>query len=215
MTAKRTPADIEKRKYTRVHFRGDIGEAYRILGARIVWPNQEVSDVFDLSFKGFAVSRPALVDLKPGALQSIRVELGERHGFLVPVRVVWIKEQLVGLEIGDVSAEAHLELNFFLTDKIVGQNMRPVDRQFFNGHETFQFWFQGPKGTHLFIWTDSDDPTKVTKVSLDMDGDVWEFENRRVIKGDRFNDRAMQILGQITVTEFRLKDVIEKVAAST
>src|SRR5262245_44855503 len=97
----------------------------------------ETSDVFDLSFKGFAVSRPALVDLKVGALQSIKVELGERPAFLVPVRVVWVKEQLVGLESGDISADAHLRLHEFLSSKLIGQHMKPVDKKFFTGKDTF------------------------------------------------------------------------------
>src|SRR4051812_45803748 len=96
----------EKRKHKRVHFRGDIGQAHRILGAKVIWPNLEVSDVFDLSLKGFAVSKPALVDMKVDALQSIKVELGEKPAFLIPARIVWVKEQIIGLESGDVSAEA-------------------------------------------------------------------------------------------------------------
>lgn len=207
-------SDIEeKRRYTRVHFRGDIGQAFRIWGAKVLWSNQEVSDVFDLSFKGLAASKPGLLDLKPESLQSIKLELGERVPVLVPARVVWLSDQLVGLELGDISSEAHRQLNSFLTDKLIGQHMRPVDKQYFTADATFDYWFQGPKTTNLFLWCDKEDPTKVIQVVLDFDGQVWEFENRRVVKGGQLNERAIQILGQLTVTEFRLKDVIEKVAA--
>lgn len=206
--------DDEKRRFTRVHFRGDIGQAYRILGAKVVWPNQEVSDVYDLSFKGMAVSRPALVDLKPEALQSLRLELGERSPFLVSARVVWLADPSVGLEMGDISADAHLQLHSFLTDKLIGQNMRAVDKRFFASDSTFQHWFEGPRSTHLFLWCDSEDPSKVTQVILDFDGQVWQFENRRVVKGDELSERALKVLGQISTAEIRLKDVIEKVAAS-
>jgi hypothetical protein len=202
----------DKRRYPRVHFRGDIGQAFRIWGAKATWANQEVSDVFDLSFKGMAATRPGLVDLKVGALQSLKLELGERVPVLIPARVVWVSDQLVGLEFGDVSSGAHLHLDAFLTDKLVGQYMRPVGKEFFSKDVTFDYWFQGPKVTHLFLWCDKEDPSKVIRVILDFDGSIWEFENRRVVKGDDLNERAIQILGQITVTEFRLKDVIEKVA---
>lgn len=202
----------EKRRHRRVHFRGDVGQGHRILGATVTWPNQEVSDVFDLSVKGLAVSRPALVDLKVGGLQSVAIELGEKQPFLVPARIVWLKEQLVGLEMGDVSAEAHLLLHEFLTDKLVGQCLKPVDHRFFSGDQDFDHWFQGPNGTHLFLWSDPKDAARIIKVHLELDEGVWEFENGRVTKGENLNERAIQILGQILVTQFRLRDVIEKVA---
>lgn len=203
----------DKRRYTRVHFRGDIGQAHRILGAKVLWSNQEVSDVYDLSYKGIAASRPALVSLKPEGLQTVRIELGERAPFLIPTRVVWISEQSVGLEFGDISAEAHLQLHSFLTDKLIGQNMRAVDPRYFSPEATFQHWFQGPQSTHLFLWCDADEPSKITQVMLDFDGQIWQFENRRVVKGDELNERALKVLGQIASTELRLKDVIEKVAS--
>lgn len=202
----------DKRRYPRVHFRGDIGQALRIWGAKVTWANQEVSDVFDLSFKGLAATRPGLVEFKKDSLQSLKLELGERVPFLVPARVVWVSDQLVGLEFGDISSAAHLMLDAFLTDKLVGQYMRPVDKSYFAKDQDFDHWFQGPKATHLFLWCDPADPSKVVRVVLDFDGKIWEFQNRRVVKGDDLNERAIQILGQITVTEFRLKDVIEKVA---
>lgn len=203
----------DKRRYPRVHFRGDIGQAHRIWGAKVTWSNQEVSDVFDLSFKGLACTKPALIDVKKDSFQSIKLELGERPAFLVPARVVWLSTQLVGLELGDISSDAHLNLNSFLTDKLIGQYMRSVDKVFFAKDATFDYWFQGPRATNLFLWCDKVDTTKVIQVVLEFDGLIWEFENRRVIKGDDLNERAIQVLGQITVTEFRLKDVIEKVAA--
>jgi hypothetical protein len=205
---------IGQRRYKRVHFRGDIGQANRILGAKIFWPNLECSDVYDLSFKGFAVTKPALVDLQADTLYSVKVELGELPAFSVPVRVVWIKEQLIGLESGDISTEAHLCLNQFMNDKLIGQYLLRVDKQFFSAGSTFDYWYQGPNSTHLFVWCDKEDPTKVTKLSLELDDDQWEFENRRVTKGDQFNPRAIQVLGQILTSDFRLKDVIEKVAAT-
>lgn len=203
----------DKRRYPRVHFRGDTGQAFRIWGAKVNWANQETSDVFDLSFKGCAATRPGLVDLKPQSLQSVKLELGERAPVLVPARVVWISEQLVGLEFGDVSAEAHLQLSAFLTDKLVGQHMRRIEKQFFSADSTFDYWFQGPKATNMFLWSDKQDPSKIIQVVIDFDGRIWEFENRRVVKGDELNERAIQVMGQIEATEFRLKDVIEKVAA--
>lgn len=201
-----------KRRYPRVQFRNDMGQAHRILGARLVWNTTEVSDVFDLSFKGFAVSKPALVSLKKGALQAVRVELGEKPSFLVPVKVIWVRDQAIGLEIGDISAEAHLVLTEFLNDKLIGQNLRPVEKRYFGKNHDFDHWFQGPNGTHVFLWMDAQDPAKVTKVHLELDGAVWEFENRRVTKGEQLNVRAMQILGHIHSPNFQLLDVIEKVA---
>jgi hypothetical protein len=204
---------VSQRRFPRVHFRGDIGEAAKILGARLLWSNQEVSDVFDLSFKGFATARPGLVNLNIGSLHSVNVELGETPAFLVPVKVVWASEQQLGLELEDCPASVHLRLSEFLSDKLIGQNLRAVDKQFFSAAETFHHWFLGPNSTHLFVWTDEADSTRVVRVLLELDADVWEFENRRVTRGETLNARAIQILGQMIVTEFRLKDVIEKVAA--
>lgn len=203
---------VDKRRFARVHFRQDIGQAHRILGARILWSTNEVSDVYDLSFKGFAVSRPALVNLKEGSLQAVRVELGEQPSFLIPVKIVWIREQSIGLEIGDISADAHLALTRFLNDKLIGQHLRSVEKRFFGKGQDFDYWYQGPNDTHVFIWTDPQEPAKVVKISLKLDGAVWEFENRRVTKGEQLNVRAMQILGHIASKDLLLKDVIEKVA---
>lgn len=203
----------EKRRYPRVQFRSDVGQANRILGARMVWNSGEVSDVFDISFKGFAVGKPALIHLKPGSLHAVRVELGERPAILIPIKVVWVRDQSIGIETGDLSADAHQALTRFLSDKLIGQNMRPVQKQFFGKLQDFEHWYQGPNSTHAFLWSDPNDGRKIVKVHLELEGQVWEFENRRVTKGEHLNLRAMQILGQIESAAFQLKDVIEKVAA--
>lgn len=203
----------ERRQFERVQFHGDLGQAVRILGARIVWHNQETSDVFDLSYKGFRVARPALVSLTQDAIHSVHVELGEIPPFLAPVRVAWLSEKNVGLELGQISAQAHHRLSEYLSPTLIGQNLRRVETHLISSNETFQYWFQGPNATSLFIWCDADDPARVVRVVLELDEHVWEFENRRVVKGETHNARVLQILGQLDLSEVRLRDVIEKVAS--
>jgi hypothetical protein len=40
----------------------------------------------------------------------------------------------------------------FLNAKIVGLNMRAVDRAFFHAGQDFDFWYSGPRDTNFILW---------------------------------------------------------------
>lgn len=203
----------DKRRHTRIYFRSDFGPANQILGAQLVWPNQEISDVFDISYKGLAVSRPGLMVLTQQQNEAVELQLGGSIAARVPVQVVWLKEQLVGLELGDLSADQLKTLHDFLTDKLIGQHLHPIDPQYFSSASDFQFWYEGPNSTHVFLWTrGGSNRFDIERALVELDDESWEIRDGKVVRGFHLTTRVLQILSQLQAHEVALHELVGAIA---
>jgi hypothetical protein len=111
--------------------------------------------VVDLSHTGVAIERGELSDADfPDASkpESIVLNVGMLEPFSVQATLARHSESVLAFEFVDVPTEGRLTIDRFLDPKMIGLNMRAVDRSFFSPGETFTLWFCGPRDTNFFLW---------------------------------------------------------------
>lgn len=116
--------------------------------------------VVDLSHTGIAIERGSAKadgvrdDELPasGVAETVTVTLGRLAPLKARVVMTRASDEVVAFEFSEVSTEARLAIDRFLDPKMIGLNMRPVDRAFFSAGETFSLWFSGPRDTNFFLW---------------------------------------------------------------
>lgn len=111
--------------------------------------------VVDLSHTGLAMLREEIADHElPDVTKSepMSLTLGLLPSFTVQVKLVRHSERIMAFEFSSVPTEGRLAIDKFLDPKMIGLNMRPVDRAFFSPGETFSIWFCGPRDTNFFLW---------------------------------------------------------------
>ena len=185
----------EQRRFPRVQVSKVLAGLSTELQAQIAWPNHETSEVVDLSYKGMAVRRPGLYPVNVQQKAEVEIALGHLPAFRASARIAWCNMDWVGLEFASLPAEGHLALRDFLDAKLVGTMMKPVERALIGEGETFQYWYQGPGQTHVYVWMSAG---QVERVNVDMDGKVCEFvrgqPRLRLKAPDR---RALLVLSQM------------------
>lgn len=111
--------------------------------------------VVDLSHTGLAMLREEIADHElPDVTKSetMSLTLGMQASFSAQVKLVRHSERIMAFEFASVPTEGRLAIDRFLDPKMIGLNMRPVDRAFFSPGETFSIWFCGPRDTNFFLW---------------------------------------------------------------
>ncbi len=195
------------RRFPRVHLAKAASEVTPVLGAQVVWPNLETSQVLDLSYKGFAVNRPGLFACTLQMPVELGVQLGQNHAFAVRARVVWISLDRVGLEVPALDAKAHLAMGAFLDAQLIGAGLKLVPRTFVSGKETFHSWFQGPANTNVFVWTSVDQ--RVERVSVSLDGAVVDFQRGHALRAiTPIEQRALLVLSQMDKTPASMEEFL-------
>lgn len=111
--------------------------------------------VLDLSHTGLAVQREDVADHElpdVSKTEPMTVALGLLAPVAVQVGLVRHSERVLAFEFSNMSTEGRLAIDKFLDPKMIGLNMRPVDRAFFSPGETFSLWYCGPRDTNFFLW---------------------------------------------------------------
>ena len=111
--------------------------------------------VVDLSHTGLAMLREDIADHElPDVTKSepLSLILGLQPSFTVQVKLVRHSERIMAFEFASVPTEGRMAIDRFLDPKMIGLNMRPVDKAFFSSGETFSTWFCGPRDTNFFLW---------------------------------------------------------------
>lgn len=199
----------ERRRYPRVQT--PFGEIFPFLGARVLWPNNETSDVVDLSYKGMAVRRPGLFQIKEKETVRLFVEIGNERPFECRARLVWSNAEWVGLEITTLPSAGHLALRAFLDDTLLGLSLRQVDREHFGAQSNFSYWYQAGGEGHLFIWVNA--KAEVEKVQFELRGDRLEL-----VRGEKVDPRnpvvqkALRILSQLRDAAISVESFVKSVA---
>lgn len=202
----------ESRRYQRVHFRRDFGANDRLVKAKVFWKNLESADVFDLSYGGMAASKPGLLELKNGETIDLTLELGDLPAFDLKAKVAWIKDYSVGLSFLELGPEGHLALRRFLSDKLVGASLVLVQPESYPKESDFDFWFSGPRGTHLFVKFGPTDsyPQPIESMEVDLDGDRMLVRGEEIISGASLLDSTVQILSHAPEHYVELYQVLEQ-----
>ena len=146
----------EPRRYKRaLLLTGRDGIQQQIASALAEYRGREYA-VVDLSHSGVAIERGELQDSElPDSTtpEAMTLRLGLLDSFRVQVTLARHAERILAFEFLDVETEGRLTIDRFLDPKMIGLNMRTVDRAFFSPGETFSAWFCGPRDTNFFLWT--------------------------------------------------------------
>lgn len=198
---------IEKRRYPRVQLNPSLGEVLAILGAQVAWPNEETSDVLDLSYKGAAVRRPGLYPIALESKSMMSVQLGWLDPFVVEARLAWANLDWVGLEFADLPADGHRAMAEYLDARLTGAKLKPIERALYSGAQDFTAWYQGPSGTHVFVWLDS--THRIERVHVDFGGVPVHFERgARRAWLSREQRKALLVLSQMDKPGLPMEDFV-------
>jgi hypothetical protein len=203
---------MDKRRFPRVRLQRSLAEVIAALGAQIVWPNQETGEILDLSYKGFAARRPGLFPIAVQERVDLKVELGTLPPFTVHGRIAWCNLEWVGVEVNELTAEGHLSMGTFLDAKLLGAGLRPVERAFYGEQQSFQYWFQGPQDTHVFVWMDS--ARAIQKVNVSMNGSPCDFERGQSFQSpSEHQQRALLVLSQMDKDTLPMEEFVRSLGA--
>lgn len=161
----------DPRRFKRVNLVVDVAERLgpqsvqvltQIAGAtaKVVSENVD-APVVDLSHNGLAIRQyheKAPNELRPwviGQSYDLEVSLGQTPSFKARGKLARFNEMIVAFEFEMLAAEARLNVDRFLDAKLVGLNMRAVDRAFFHAGQDFDFWYSGPRDTNFILWFQS------------------------------------------------------------
>ncbi|MCC7405280.1 MAG: PilZ domain-containing protein [Bdellovibrionales bacterium] len=171
----------ERRQCPRLYFDFQQGSLREILGARILWPNESTTEVFDMSYSGAALRVPKKAALKAGEIHHLHIQLGDQPAVPVDAEIIWVREQMTGVRWTKVTPETRSAFGRFLVDKLVGASLTPIHPQFFSEAMTFDYWFHGPKDTNLYLWMERDERGQATQrveravVEIDDQTLVYEY----------------------------------------
>ncbi|MBX3021333.1 MAG: PilZ domain-containing protein [Bdellovibrionales bacterium] len=201
----------EQRRYPRALLKPALAEVIAVLGAQVTWPNDEASDVLDLSYKGAAVRRPGMFPVAVQNQMPVQVKLGIDKPFEVFARVAWSNLEWVGLEFNEVPAEGHQAMTDFLDAKLLGAAMRPVEKVLFSASSSFTSWYQGPGGVHVFVWMNSNRLIDRINVDFGTESVFFERGQPRVVFS-REQRKALLVLSQMDKPDLPMEEFVRTFA---
>ncbi len=147
--------NYEPRRYKRaLLLTGGEGIQQEIASASALYRGKSFA-VVDLSHNGVAIERFEISEAElpdPLRPEPMVLNCGMLKPFSVQVAIARQSEQVLAFEFSEVSTDGRLTIDRFLDPKMIGLNMRAVDRSFFSPGETFSLWFCGPRDTNFFLW---------------------------------------------------------------
>lgn len=185
----------KKRKFQRVpidnHF---LEEVKPFVGAKARWGVFEDVPVLDLSFRGAALARPKQGMFKKDDHIQIEFQFPENNNIVIPSRIAWANEKVVGVEFSPVTNEMRLALEKYLNEKLIGVMLRRINPKFIAGYNDMDVWFNGPNYTNVFLWQKNED---LKKAIIELAEEVVVFENGEFKQFDRSrSDGSLSESGQ-------------------
>lgn len=146
---------LEPRRYKRaLLLTGGAGIQQEIASASALYRGKPFK-VVDLSHTGVAIERGEITNADlptEGKTEPMVLNCGLLEPFSVQITLARHSERVLAFEFVDVPTDGRLTIDRFLDPKMIGLNMRAVDRAFFSPGETFSLWFCGPRDTNFFLW---------------------------------------------------------------
>lgn len=181
-TEKRQNKGLGRRRFPRVQFGSNTGIS-ALPEAEVIWPDNEISRIFDLSYMGIAFEKPKREFDKNEKLK-LDLRLGEKRLEGLEVKTVWSNEKAVGCEFEPLQASMRMDIDEFLDDPLIGTHLAPVDPQYFKSSNDFDYWFCGPKETHVFLWIKKEGEG-VQRAYVQLDGQSLIYENGAFTSGGK------------------------------
>lgn len=196
---KKAESALDRRRYERVPMALDWEDLQPLLGAIVHWPNHETSAVFDLSYFGMALGRPALLSLAPDQFYELQIDLGRQASLGIQVRVAWLKDNAVGAELMPLDVEARQAFDEFLEDRLIGSHLRLVDRRYYAPGAEFSVWYHGPQDTNVFLWQETDG--SIARAEIELDGRILIYDGNQVLSGGASPRSLTDEIGSGTLME--------------
>lgn len=202
----------EQRRFPRVTIHPYSSRRLEFLNARLTWPNLEVSDVTDLSFKGVATRRPGLFPMNVQASTTVEMSLGAHAPFKTEAKIVWCNLEMVGLEFATLPPEGHLAMTEYLGARLIGSQLRTVESVFLKERQDFSIWLQGPQHTHVFLWPDQ--TGRLQRAVIELGGETIEIHREMTAeKLSASTRKALLVLAQIDKPDLAIHDFIASLGA--
>lgn len=170
----------DPRRYRRaILLTGKQDSSHFQLAAATVFFRSKPFSVYDISHTGLAILRENMKDHEipdSSVSEKISVQLGRYPSFDANAKVVRHSEKILAFEFEKISAQGRLAVDQFLDPKMVGLNMRVVDRSIYSSDETFSLWLCGPRDTNFFIWQKQSD--QIDRALLQMGRESIELAAR-------------------------------------
>jgi hypothetical protein len=161
-----------RRKFPRIFLVG-IHDLKELIGARIEWGKDKITDVLDLSYTGAAVVRPENFEFEKGKAVEVQMHFAGSAAFPLQIVLVRETEKIFGIQFQNLNKKTIEALDGFLSDKILGRNLRSVNPKFFRQGHTFNHWLHGPNNTNLYLWVDGQ---TISQAVLELAGSVLMYE---------------------------------------
>lgn len=185
----RDGSPFKRRKYERVPVEVDWGSFQPLLGAILIWPNHETSSIYDISYSGMALVRPALLSFEKNQTIQVQVSFGEKPPVSFKVIVQWANEQVLGVKFTALGLSEHEALDDFLEDRLIGRHMRKIDPKFFGKGVDFSVWYHGPRETNFYLWQEKG---QVTRAEFELDRQTLIYENGQLLRGGKLSQEQEQ-----------------------
>ncbi len=226
----KTTKSQSRRRFPRLQLKSELGAAQRILEATVIVSGQERLAVFDLSYQGAAVQL-SQASFTEGQQFELHLQLGQSQAFPILARIAWKKEKIMGIEFINLKLEDRLALDEFLEDQLIGSHLYPINASHFSKDADFQYWYHGPKGTNVFLWTKGNDKNlEIEKAMVEFDGQLLIFEAGQLRSEGKIDEtsrdeeglqivldasmpivqRFVKVLSQIKAQEKPLSDLFDR-----
>lgn len=199
----------ERRQERRVRLRPSLTDLFDVLSAKVVWPNLEISNLIDLSFKGASIVRPGLFKAEKTAVVALELELSAGAAGVVDAHVVWTDLDRVGVRFVRVAPESHAALNSYLEPQLIAADLVRVEPELVQASDEFSHWFQSGSAS-LFVKLDGG---RVSRAQVDLKDSTVAFARGARLKTiSREERRALLLLSQMDKPGLPMEEFLRTLA---
>jgi hypothetical protein len=172
-----------RRRFVRV----PLSQLSEIQGAGVIWPSNEKSGVLDLSYGGAALSLPqgSSLRLSPGSQFDLQLDLSGQQNVVVSSGLVRSDAKIAAVQFASLSNEAHLAIEKFLHEKLIGVNMQLIDPEFYDKAQGFTSWYHGPGDTNIYVWQAG---TNIERFVIEISGFILSWQSGQFKIGENSFD---------------------------
>jgi hypothetical protein len=122
----------DNRQFARVKTMDQNDNLKSIENLSLQWDPHHRLKVYDLSYGGLACSKPENISIELGAYQNFQLHLPGHKTQSLVAQVVWMGQEVMGLQFSPLSIEARKSINGFLDPRLMGVDLRAIDRKYFS-----------------------------------------------------------------------------------
>lgn len=191
---------VDKRRFPRLFLAHEDSDYREIAGAKILWPKQGQSVVYDMSYAGLAVECGGrTLQFKAGQHLEVGLKLPGQDPFPIEVDIVRVGPKVIALKIATTSPDGRIKIDQFLKDQIVGTNTRKMKSEILDASFKSDIWFHGPFDTNFFLWGKGEN---LQKAVFEYDNLLLTFEENkfRVTRSASAGDGSLGYMGEFANT---------------